>query len=82
LRKALGKDGDKTIEQWRRGGIFNLPLCFVQALIGAGLGWGAEYGDTKEMMHFELSGTKGLPFIPPDSPPLKRNSVFPGFPPD
>jgi hypothetical protein len=81
LRKALGQHGQETVEHWRSDGILNLPLSLVEALIGAGLGWGGEYQNTKDLMHFELSDTRGRPIIPPDSAPLGPSSLFPGFPP-
>jgi len=46
----------KILDGYARTGFFNLEQPLIDALVGAGFGWGGNWRSRKNFMHFELLG--------------------------
>jgi hypothetical protein len=54
LEKAIGARDDDTLRGYASRGFLDLDKDMVEALKGAGLDWGGDYGGAKDFMHFDV----------------------------
>ncbi|HEY3008551.1 MAG TPA: M15 family metallopeptidase [Micromonosporaceae bacterium] len=54
LARRQQRDKD-VLETWRSSGVLTLPLELIEKLRAHGFGWGGEYENKKDFMHFELN---------------------------
>ncbi|HEY2947220.1 MAG TPA: M15 family metallopeptidase [Micromonosporaceae bacterium] len=66
LARHQQRDKD-VLETWRTSGVLTLPLELIQKLRAHGFGWGGEYENKKDFMHFELHPDGRLSREQPDA---------------